>query len=156
MPCLNCWTLLISVPDLDRRSLLDEMATKFDLRRARPFLILKVPWFGCYGKTSVKQTAFTPAHSAGSYSALKLFTSALIARQSVDTVSRQEIQHNEKPRGGGSQMALTKRGKTWHTHLFVDGVRIRRSLATSDWREAQSKEKNLYCRSQTGADLFIA
>src|SRR5213079_2968525 len=40
-------------------------------------------------------------------------------------------------------MALVKRGKTWHTRFFVDGQRFRQSLETSDWREAQAKEKEL-------------
>jgi len=56
-------------------------------------------------------------------------------------------------------MALTKRGKTWHTHFFVDGQRFRQSLETSDWREAQKKEKELISRASQGklalgSDLF--
>jgi len=47
-------------------------------------------------------------------------------------------------------MALTKRGKTWHTHFFVDGQRFRQSLETSDWREAQSKEKDLIADAKAG------
>jgi len=47
-------------------------------------------------------------------------------------------------------MALTKRGKTWHTHFFVDGQRFRQSLETSDWREAQSKEKDLIAQATQG------
>jgi integrase len=47
-------------------------------------------------------------------------------------------------------MALVKRGKTWHTHFFVDGVRYRRSLETSDWRKAQSKEKELIAQATHG------
>ena len=47
-------------------------------------------------------------------------------------------------------MALTKRGKTWHTHFFVDGQRFRQSLETSDWREAQKKEKELIARASQG------
>src|SRR5262245_54554178 len=47
-------------------------------------------------------------------------------------------------------MALTKRGKTWHTHFFVDGQRYRQSLETSDWREAQSKEKDLIAQAKAG------
>jgi integrase len=47
-------------------------------------------------------------------------------------------------------MALVKRGKTWHTHFFVDGQRFRQSLETSDWREAQSKEKELIARASQG------
>jgi len=47
-------------------------------------------------------------------------------------------------------MALVKRGKTWHTHFFVDGVRYRQSLETGDWREAQSKEKVLIAQAAQG------
>ncbi len=47
-------------------------------------------------------------------------------------------------------MALKKRGKTWHTHFFVDGQRFRQSLETSDWREAQRKEKELIAQASQG------
>ena len=47
-------------------------------------------------------------------------------------------------------MALTKRGKTWHTHFFVDGQRFRQSLETKDWREAQAKEKDLIAQASQG------
>jgi integrase len=47
-------------------------------------------------------------------------------------------------------MALLKRGKTWHTHFFVDGQRFRQSLDTSDWREAQAKEKDLIAAAKAG------
>jgi len=47
-------------------------------------------------------------------------------------------------------MSLTKRGKTWHTHFFVDGQRFRQSLETSDWREAQAKEKQLIAEASEG------
>ena len=47
-------------------------------------------------------------------------------------------------------MALLKRGKTWHTHFFVDGVRYRQSLETRDWREAQAKEKELITQAAQG------
>jgi integrase len=47
-------------------------------------------------------------------------------------------------------MALKKRGYTWHTHFFIDGQRFRQSLETSDWREAQAKEKVLIAAAQTG------
>jgi hypothetical protein len=47
-------------------------------------------------------------------------------------------------------MALVKRGKTLHTHFFVDGQRFRQSLETSDWREAQSKEKDLIADATAG------
>ena len=47
-------------------------------------------------------------------------------------------------------MALVKRGKTWHTHFFVDGQRYRQSLETADWREAQAKEKELIADAQAG------
>jgi integrase len=47
-------------------------------------------------------------------------------------------------------MALKKRGRTWHTHFFVDGRRYRQSLETSDWREAQAKERRLIAAAQEG------
>ena len=47
-------------------------------------------------------------------------------------------------------MALKKRGKTWHTHFFVDGVRFRQSLETSDWRKAQSIERDLIQNAKAG------
>src|SRR5271167_1655345 len=47
-------------------------------------------------------------------------------------------------------MAIVKRGKTWHTHFFVDGQRFRQSLETSDWREAQAKEKELIAQASQG------
>src|SRR5579871_5974818 len=50
----------------------------------------------------------------------------------------------------GGVMALTKRGKTWHTHFFVDGVRYRQSLGTTDWREAQAREKALIAQALQG------
>ena len=47
-------------------------------------------------------------------------------------------------------MALIKRGKTWHTHFFVNGQRFRQSLATTDWREAQAREKELIAQATQG------
>jgi len=47
-------------------------------------------------------------------------------------------------------MALKKRGKTWHTHFFVDGQRFRQSLETSDWREAQKREKDKIKEAKEG------
>jgi integrase len=47
-------------------------------------------------------------------------------------------------------MALVKRGKTWHCHFFMDGQRFRQSLETSDWREAQSKQKDLIADAKAG------
>src|SRR5882724_8993209 len=47
-------------------------------------------------------------------------------------------------------MSLTKRGKTWHTHFFVEGQRFRQSLDTKDWREAQAKEKQLIAEASEG------
>jgi integrase len=47
-------------------------------------------------------------------------------------------------------MALTKRGSTWHTHFYVDGERFRKSLDTSDWREAQRKERELVAEAKKG------
>ena len=47
-------------------------------------------------------------------------------------------------------MALKKRGSTWHTHFFVDGEQFRKSLHTSDWREAQRKERELIADAKAG------
>jgi integrase len=47
-------------------------------------------------------------------------------------------------------MALVKRGKTWHCHFVVNGQRFRQSLGTRDWREAQSKEKELIGQAMEG------
>jgi integrase len=47
-------------------------------------------------------------------------------------------------------MALKKRGNIWHTHFFVDGERFRKSLDTSDWREAQRKERELIAEAKAG------
>ena len=47
-------------------------------------------------------------------------------------------------------MSLIKRGKTWHTHFFVDSQRFRQSLETGDWREAQAKEKDLIAQASQG------
>lgn len=47
-------------------------------------------------------------------------------------------------------MALKKRGKTWHCHFVVNGQRFRQSLGTTDWREAQAKEKELIAAASEG------
>ena len=47
-------------------------------------------------------------------------------------------------------MALKKRGKTWHCHFVVNGQRFRQSLETTDWREAQAKEKELIAAASEG------
>lgn len=47
-------------------------------------------------------------------------------------------------------MSLTKRGKTWHCHFVVNGQRFRSSLHTTDWREAQAKEKDLIGQATEG------
>jgi hypothetical protein len=47
-------------------------------------------------------------------------------------------------------VALAKRRKTLHTHFFVDGQRFRQSLETSDWREAQRKERILIGDAEAG------
>jgi integrase len=45
---------------------------------------------------------------------------------------------------------LYKRGGTWHTDFTVNGARYRQSLHTSDWREAQSREKQAIAQASTG------
>lgn len=47
-------------------------------------------------------------------------------------------------------MALYKRRKTWWTDFSVNGVRYRESLDTTDWREAQAKEKELITQASQG------
>ncbi|HZC25085.1 MAG TPA: hypothetical protein VE866_17245, partial [Candidatus Binatia bacterium] len=47
-------------------------------------------------------------------------------------------------------MSLVKRGKTWHCHFVVNGQRFRQSLGTKDWREAQTKEKELIGQAMEG------
>jgi hypothetical protein len=47
-------------------------------------------------------------------------------------------------------MALYKRGKTWHSDFTVNGQRFRQSLDTTDWREAQSKEKERIAQASAG------
>jgi integrase len=47
-------------------------------------------------------------------------------------------------------MALYKRGTTWHTDFAVNGQRYRQSLDTTDWREAQSKQKDLIAQASAG------
>ena len=47
-------------------------------------------------------------------------------------------------------MSLYKRGKTWHTDFSVNGQRFRQSLDTTDWREAQSKEKQRIAEAEAG------
>ena len=47
-------------------------------------------------------------------------------------------------------MAIHKRKKTYHAHFFVDGQRFRKSLDTTDWREAQAREKELIAAAKAG------
>ena len=47
-------------------------------------------------------------------------------------------------------MALYKRRKTWWADFSVHGQRYRVSLDTSDWREAQAKEKELVTQASQG------
>jgi integrase len=61
-----------------------------------------------------------------------------------------ENEMEPRKRNGERKVALKKRGKTWHTHFFVDGQRFRQSLETSDWREAQAKEKVLISAASQG------
>ena len=47
-------------------------------------------------------------------------------------------------------MSLYKRKKTWWTDFSINGQRYRESLDTSDWREAQHKEKELIAQASQG------
>jgi integrase len=47
-------------------------------------------------------------------------------------------------------VSLYKRGKTWWTDFSVNGQRFREGLDTTDWREAQAKEKELISLATQG------
>jgi integrase len=47
-------------------------------------------------------------------------------------------------------MALYKRGKTWWTDFSLNGQRYRQSLDTTDWRAAQTNEKELIGQASAG------
>ena len=47
-------------------------------------------------------------------------------------------------------MSLKKRGNTWHCHFFIDGIRYRQSLETSDYREAVQKKNELIALAKAG------
>lgn len=47
-------------------------------------------------------------------------------------------------------MALYKREATWWADFSVNGQRYRESLDTTDWREAQAKEKELITKASQG------
>ena len=47
-------------------------------------------------------------------------------------------------------MALFRRGKWWWTDFSVHGARYRQSLKTTDWREAQAREKELIAQASQG------
>ena len=47
-------------------------------------------------------------------------------------------------------MSLYKRGKTWWTDFSVNGQRYRTSVRTTDWRVAQTNEKELIAQSANG------
>jgi integrase len=47
-------------------------------------------------------------------------------------------------------MAIFKRGKTWWTDFSENGQRIRQSLRTTDWREANHREKELIAQAKEG------
>ena len=51
---------------------------------------------------------------------------------------------------GGRQMALFKRNKTWWTDFSVNGQRFRLSLETTDWREANNREKDKIGEAREG------
>ena len=57
---------------------------------------------------------------------------------------------NSKDKREIEDMSLYKRGKTWHTDFSVNGQRFRQSLDTTDWREAQKKEKELINAASEG------
>ena len=65
----------------------------------------------------------------------------LLCRAPRNTVWHDGELQNCPNRKEVERMALKKRGKTWHTHFFVDGQRFRQSLGTSDWRGRHRRKK---------------
>jgi hypothetical protein len=47
-------------------------------------------------------------------------------------------------------MAPYRRGKTYHADFTLNGQRYRQSLRTTDWREAQAREKQLIAQAIEG------
>jgi integrase len=47
-------------------------------------------------------------------------------------------------------MSIFKRHKIWHTDFSVHGQRFRASLDTTDWREAQSRQKEMIAQANAG------
>lgn len=47
-------------------------------------------------------------------------------------------------------MALFKRNKTWWTDFSINGARYRQSLETTDWRQAQAREKEKIAQASAG------
>jgi integrase len=47
-------------------------------------------------------------------------------------------------------MTIYKRGKTWWADFSVNGQRFRESLGTTDWRDAQAREKELIVQASQG------
>ncbi len=47
-------------------------------------------------------------------------------------------------------MSRKKRGKIWHCHFVVSGQRFRQSLAATNWRETQAKEKESIGQASEG------
>jgi integrase len=45
---------------------------------------------------------------------------------------------------------LIKRNKIYHCHFFVNGQRVRQSLETRDWKEAEAKLSELIAQAQEG------
>src|SRR5665213_37352 len=47
-------------------------------------------------------------------------------------------------------MAIYKRGTTFHVDVTVSGIRYRESLETTNWQEAQRRQKELIARASEG------
>jgi integrase len=49
---------------------------------------------------------------------------------------------------------LVKRGRVWHCHFYVNGQRIRQSLETTDWKQAEAKLSELITEISQGKRNF--
>src|ERR1039457_1502679 len=105
---------------------------------------------GWSGRTCFKTIRFSSVRSVVSFFNLTHGMRRNSVLPSVRTGRQQGSGNNANAITGGNPMALKKRGKTWHAHFFVDGQRFRQSLDTSDYREAQKREKELITQASQG------
>src|ERR1035441_909207 len=98
----------------------------------------------------IKNAEYSSASNVVLSSIPRLSTQRNFALRNVRIGGPLESGKSENAVKKGKPMALKKRGKTWHCHFVVNGQRLRQSLNTKDWREAQAKEKELIAQASEG------